>query len=84
MDAHKHAEGETCAHCVADPRRNRSSLIAWIVAAVAVTFAIVVYFGRAGSGASNLAAFGSLGILMLLACPLMMGGMMWMMMRKNH
>jgi high-affinity Fe2+/Pb2+ permease len=81
---HQHADGKTCAHCVVDPRRNRSSLVAWIVAAVAVTFAIVVYVSRAGSGASNFAAFGSLGVLMLLACPLIMGGMMWMMMRKNH
>lgn len=81
---HKHADGEACAHCVVDPRRDRSSLVAWIVAAVAVVFAIVVYLSRAGSGASGFAAFGSFGILVLLACPLMMGAMMWMMKRKGH
>lgn len=72
-----------CQHCLVDPKRNKSSLVAWIVAAVAVVFALVVYFSRAGSLGSNLAGGGSLALLAILACPLMMGAMM-LMMRKHH
>lgn len=75
---------ENCPNCVVDPRRNKSSLVAWIVAAVAVAFALVVFFAKSGSFGSNLAGFGSLGLLAILACPLMMGGMMFFMMRKGH
>ncbi|MEK6986238.1 MAG: hypothetical protein AABX89_07640 [Candidatus Thermoplasmatota archaeon] len=66
-----------------DPKRNKSSLVAWIVAGVAVVFAIVVYFSRAGSLGSNLAGGGSLALLAVLACPLIMGAMMFMM-GKRH
>ena len=83
-EPHPGHTGPGCQHCVVDPRRNRSSLVAWIVAAVAVVFAIVVFLSKGGGFASNFAGYGSLGLLALLACPLMMGGMMWMMMRKGH
>jgi Na+/proline symporter len=83
-DPHPHPPGKACAHCVVDPRRNKSTLVAWVVAAVAVAFAVVVYVSKSGSVGSNLAGYGSLGLLALLACPLTMGGMMWMMMRKGH
>lgn len=73
----------SCQHCLVDPKRNKSSLVAWIVAAVAVVFALVVYFSRSGSLGSNLAGGGSLALLAILACPLMMGAMM-LMMRKHH
>ncbi len=74
---------QSCGHCVVDPKRNKSSLVAWIVAGVAVVFAIVVYFSRAGSLGSNLAGGGSLALLAVLACPLIMGAMMFMM-GKRH
>ena len=72
-----------CMHCAVDPRRNKSSLVAWIVAAVAVVFAIVVFVSRSDSAAFNIGGYGALGLLAILACPLVMGGMMWMMMRKG-
>ena len=81
-----HAQGShdgTCEHCLVNPRKNTSSLVAWIVAAVAVVFALVVYFSRPGSLGGNLAGGGSLALLAILACPLMMGAMM-LMMRKGH
>ncbi len=81
---HSHGAGESCSHCMVDPKRNRASLVAWIVAAVAVVFAIIVWFSKSGSFGSNFAGFGSFGLLALLVCPLMMGGMMWMMTRKGH
>lgn len=85
MDQSVHIQGhnETCAHCAVDPRRNRSSLIAWIVAAVAVVAALAVFFSRAGSAGSTLGGFSSFALLGILACPLMMGAMM-LMMRKGH
>ena len=74
---------KSCQHCLVNPKRNRSSMVAWIVAAIAVVFALVVYFSRAGSLGNNLAGGGSLALLAVLACPLMMGAMM-LMMRKGH
>ena len=86
-DAQRHGhgthDGEACPHCAVDPRRNKSSLVAWIVAAVAVVFAIVVFVSRAGGTAFSIGGYGALGLLAILACPLMMGAMM-LMMRKGH
>lgn len=81
--SHGHGAKDGCAQCLVDPKRNRSSLIAWIVAAVAVTFAIVVFVSRSGSPASSIGGYGSLGLLAILACPIMMGAMM-LMMRGKH
>jgi hypothetical protein len=78
---HQHAAGQSCPDCLVDPRRNKSSLVAWIVAAVAVVFAILVFVSRAGSAGSFIGGYGALGLLAILACPLMMGGMMFFMMR---
>ena len=83
MEKHEHANGTRCAHCLVDPQRSKSSLVAWIVAAVAVVFALVVFFSRAGSAGSNVAGFGSLALLSVLVCPLVMGAMMFFMMRKH-
>ncbi|HJQ93989.1 MAG TPA: hypothetical protein VJ874_06890 [Candidatus Thermoplasmatota archaeon] len=81
---HKHAQGESCPHCAVDPRRNRSSLVAWIVAAAAVAFALIVFFSRAGSPGAYFGGLGAAALIGLLLCPLAMGGMMWMMMRQHH
>lgn len=80
---HQHGHDGTCAHCAVDPRRNRSSLVAWVVAAVAVVAALFVFFSRAESAGSTIGGFSSLALLGILACPLMMGAMM-LMMRKGH
>ena len=80
--AHEPNDG-SCPHCAVDPRRNRSSLVAWIVAAVAVLFAILVFVSRSDGAAFSLGGYGALGILAILACPIMMGAMM-LMMRKGH
>ncbi len=76
--------GHQCNHCMVDLRRNRSNLVAWIVAALAVAFALLVYFSRAGSVGSNVGGLGSVALIGILVCPLIMGTMMWMMMRKGH
>lgn len=67
-----------------DPKRNRSSLVAWIVAAVAVVFAIVVFLTKGGTPTNIFAGYGTLVILALIACPLIMGGMMLRMHGKGH
>ncbi|MFA5943549.1 MAG: hypothetical protein WC876_03680 [Candidatus Thermoplasmatota archaeon] len=77
-------DGHSCSHCLVDPKRNKSSLVAWIVAGVAVAFALAVYFTKAGSFGNNLAGGGSIALLAILVCPLMMGVMMFFMMRKSH
>lgn len=81
--AAEHTGAADCAHCLVNPRRNRSSLMAWLVALVAVAFAVVVYFSRAGGAAGTFAGSGSLVLLALLLCPLTMGAMM-LMNRKGH
>ena len=80
--AHAH-EHDSCAHCLVDPKASKNSLIAWIVAGVAVLFALLVWFSKSGSFASAAGGFGALGLLAVLACPVTMGGMMWFMMRKS-
>lgn len=72
-----------CPDCLVGPRRGRSSLVAWIVAAVAVVFAILVFVSRSGSTGSLVGGFGALGLLAILACPVVMGAMM-LAMRKGH
>ncbi|HET6399715.1 MAG TPA: hypothetical protein VFH47_09205 [Candidatus Thermoplasmatota archaeon] len=55
--------------------------MAWIVAAVAVAFALIVFFSRSGWGIA--AGYGSFALLGVLVCPLVMGAMMFFMMRKH-
>lgn len=57
--------------------------MAWIVAAVAVVFALAVFFSRPGGTAFSIGGYGALALLAILACPIMMGAMM-LMMRKGH
>lgn len=83
-DPQMHAEGATCDHCLVPAPTNRSAKIAWIVAGVAVTLLIVVFFLGVGSTPSTLVAASGFGLVGVLLCPLVMGGMMWFMMRKKH
>ena len=78
-----HTGRPDCPHCLADPRRSRSELVAWCVAAVAVVLLAVVFFYGLGSAPATWAAAGGFGLVGVLLCPLVMGGMMWMMMRKH-
>lgn len=78
--AHEH---ESCPNCLINPSRSRSSLVAWIVAAAAVGFALLVWFSRSGSLAANAGGFGALSLMAILVCPLVMGAMMFFMMRKG-
>ena len=73
-----------CPDCLISPTRSRSELIAWSVAGVAVLLLIAVFFLGVGSNASTWIAAGGFGFLGLLLCPIVMGGMMWMMMKKGH
>ena len=82
--AHTHADGSTCPQCVVPPPGNRSAKIAWTVAAIAILLLIAVFFLGVGSTPSTLLAAGGFGLAGVLLCPLVMGGMMWFMMRKNH
>lgn len=77
--AHEHA---SCPHCLVNPKQSRSSLVAWIVAAAAVGFALLVWFSKSGSLAESAGGFASLSLLALLLCPLVMGAMMFFMMRR--
>lgn len=83
-DRRTHADGTTCEHCIMPSPTNRSEKIAWTVAGIAVAILLAVFFMGAGSTGGTLLAGGSgLVLLALLACPLMMGAMMWMM-REQH
>lgn len=66
------------------PNRPGSAKIAWAVAAVAVALLLMVVFLKLGPTGNLAAGFGGVALLGLIACPLIMGGMMWMMMRKGH
>ncbi|MGH2625661.1 MAG: hypothetical protein ACRDHY_03295 [Anaerolineales bacterium] len=81
---HSHGNAEACPHCLADPRRPGSAKVAWAIAGIAVAALLVVLFLGIGSSGGNIVAFTALPLLAVLACPLVMGGMMWMMMRKQH
>lgn len=83
-DRSKHADNATCEHCVVPAPTNRSARIAWTVAGLAIALLIVVFFLGIGSNPSTLLAAGGFGLLGMLLCPIIMGGMMWVMMRKKH
>ena len=81
---HAHADGSTCEHCLVPPPSNRSAKIAWTVAGIAILLLLIVFFLGVGSTPSTILAAGGFGLAGVLLCPLVMGGMMWFMMRKNH
>lgn len=76
-------ESATCPRCLADPRRPGAAKVAWAVTGIAVSALLAVLVLGIGSSGGNLAALTALPLLAVLACPLVMGGMMWMMMRKH-
>lgn len=83
-DPAQHTDGAHCEHCLVPAPTNRSALIAWIVAGIAVTLLIIVYFLGIGSTRGTLVAGAGFALAGMLLCPLVMGGMMWLMMRKGH
>lgn len=78
------AHGDACGHCLVDPKRNKSSKVAWIVASVAVALALLVFFSKAGGLGSAVGGYGSAVLLGTLVCPLTMGAMMFFMMRGKN
>lgn len=78
-----HADGATCEHCIMPAPTNKSATIAWIVAGIATTLLIIVYFLGVGTRGGTIVAGTGFVLLGVLLCPLMMGGMMWFMMRKH-
>lgn len=78
------AQAASCPHCAVQPGRSGSAKMAWAVAAVAVLLLVAVYFFGVGTSGGNLAASGGLVLLAVLACPLIMGAMMFMMMGEGH
>lgn len=81
---HGHAAQADCPQCLASPNRPGSAKVAWTVAAIAVLLLVGVFFYGASSRGGLILGAGGLGLLAIIACPLVMGGMMWMMMRKGH
>ena len=73
-----------CPGCLVKPKMARSAKYAWTVAGIAVTLLVIVLFLGLQSRGGIFVAGGGLFLIMMLACPLMMGGMMWMMMRTGH
>ncbi len=74
---------DDCAACLVRPGRSRSEAIAWVIALLAVGLLVAVFFLGVGTSASTLLASGGFLLLATLLCPIVMGGMMWMMMRKH-
>lgn len=81
---HSHAPGETCEHCLVAPPKSKSALAAWIIAGISTTLLILVYFTGIGTSRGTLLASGGFALAGVLICPLVMGGMMWFMMRRDH
>lgn len=73
-----------CPQCLANPSRPGSAKVAWTIAVIAVLLLVGVFFYGASSRTGTLFAGGGLVLVALLACPLIMGGMMLMMGRKGH
>ncbi|MBI2077118.1 MAG: hypothetical protein HYT80_01925 [Euryarchaeota archaeon] len=73
-----------CPHCLVRPSMARSAKFAWAVTAIATGALVVVLFLGFQSRGGLFVAGGGLFLVMMLACPLVMGGMMWMMMRGHQ
>lgn len=72
-----------CPECMASMHRTKSAKIAWTVAAVAVLLLVGVFFYGASSRPGLALGAGGFALLAIIACPIMMGLMMWMMMRHH-
>jgi predicted phage tail protein len=83
-DPRTHVDRSVCDHCLVPAPTDRSAKVAWTVAAIAVGLLIVVFFLGVGSAPGTLVAGSGFALVGMLLCPLVMGGMMWMMMRKGH
>ena len=73
-----------CPHCRVQPGKPGTAKVAWIIAGIAVALLVAVFVAGFGTTTGNLFASGGLVLLVTLACPLVMGGMMFFMMRKGH
>lgn len=80
---HEHAMDD-CPHCLMKPGAAGSAKVAWTIAVIAVLLLVGVFFYGVGSTGGNLLGVGGLALLAILACPLLMGGMMWFMMRHQN
>jgi predicted phage tail protein len=80
--AHAHGTPD-CPHCLVRPGGSGSAKVAWTIAIIAVILLVGVFFYGVGSTGGTLLGFGGLALLAILACPLVMGGMMWFMMRHQ-
>lgn len=77
--AHQHAD---CPQCLMSPTRPGTKL-PWAIAAIAVALLLGVLFLGVGSAGATTLSFAAIPLLGVLVCPLVMGGMMWVMMRKH-
>lgn len=73
-----------CPACLVKPGASKSAKVAWGVAIMALLLLAGVLFWGPGSTGGKLAGGGGLLLLGALICPLVMGGMMFFMMRKSH
>lgn len=73
-----------CPACLVKPGTSQSSKVAWGVAVAALLLLAVVLLLGPGSLGGSLAGLGGLVLLGALLCPLTMGAMMFLMMRKGH
>ncbi len=82
----EHVSGHmpVCPQCAMSPAKPGSAKVAWAVAGVAAILLLVVVFLKLGPSGNFAVGLSGLALLSIVACPLMMGGMMWMMMRKGH
>lgn len=81
---HAHAALPDCPQCLVQPNKPGSAKVAWAIAGIAILLLLVVVFVKLGPAGNLAAGFGGVALLSLIACPLVMGGMMWMTMRKGH
>lgn len=79
-----HQQMADCPACLVKPGASKSSRVAWGVAVVALLLLATVLLLRPGSIGGSFAGAGGLILLGVLICPLTMGAMMFLMMRKGH